>query len=155
MAQADSGLFAIEVDADDYAETAAGDTQSMPRTFQSEADFQAQKDQYSAKIDNGNILAELTKAISTLRDCTAASALNGETLDSGRKKLSKKDGQVLGYAAGELYYDGHYGQLIDLCRRVSAVCTLDSKTAESLQRWVARCEDRLRPRAGGGIATLE
>ena len=41
----ENDLLAIEVDADDYAETAAGDTPTVSRTYQSEADFQNIKGQ--------------------------------------------------------------------------------------------------------------
>ncbi|KAK4496752.1 hypothetical protein PRZ48_012735 [Zasmidium cellare] len=111
-----NGLFAIEVDADDYAETAAGDTPSVDRTFQSEADFQAQKASYTAKIDNGNNLAEFLKAVPGLSEETngTVSTHNGE---DAKIKLSKKDVQLLGYAVGEMYFDRRYDEIIDLCEK--------------------------------------
>ncbi|CAK3869145.1 Hypothetical predicted protein [Lecanosticta acicola] len=104
----DGGLLAIDVDTDDYAETAAGDTPStVDRTFQSEADFQKQKAGYTAKVQNGNNLAELYRAVPALQE------------DSGEKiRLGKKEVMLLGYAVGEMYYEREYGPILRLCERV-------------------------------------
>ncbi|KXT06850.1 hypothetical protein AC578_7183 [Pseudocercospora eumusae] len=114
----EEGLLGIEVDTDDYAETAAGDTPSIPRTFQSEADFQVQKASYSAKIDQGNIYAEVVKTLPLL-DASAEPA-SGVDVDGklAKPKLSKKEVQLLGYAVGEMYFDRKYQDIIDLCQRV-------------------------------------
>lgn len=136
------GLFAIAVDADVYAETAAGDAPSVPRTFQSEADFQAQKASYTAKIDNGNNYAEFLKALPALSSIAnwTVSAENG---DEAKVKLGKKDVQLLGYAVGEMYYDRRYGEVVELCKRVQARCDVDGKLRTSLERWIGRCTSRL------------
>ena len=144
MADEADGLLAIEVDADDYAETAAGDAPDVPRTFQSEADFQAQKSSYSAKFDNGNNYEALLKTVPVLRldagrDGDDSAMANGVT----KVKLSKKDVQLLGYAVGEMYYDKQYTQVVELCERVGRVCDLDGKMAESVERWTRRCEKRM------------
>lgn len=133
----DSGLFAIEVDADDYAETAAGDAPAVPRTYQSEADFQAIKSSYAAKIDG-------VSGRSTYDDLLAAvPALNGSTGHGDQVKLTKKDAQLLGYAVGELYFDRRYAEVITLCDRVKAACEVDAKSEEAMERWVGRCRGRM------------
>ena len=49
-------LLDIQVDADDYAETAAGDTPtSNDRTLVTEEQFQQTKATYRAKIDSGSV----------------------------------------------------------------------------------------------------
>ena len=139
----DDELLGIEVDTDDYAETAAGDTPSVPRTFQSEADFQVQKASYTAKIDQGNIYAELVKTVPILEAGTPSA--NGTDTDSNgaKAKLSKKEVQLLGYAVGEMYFDRKYQDIIDLCQRVEERCEADKKLNQSLEKWTGRCRDRL------------
>lgn len=139
MAEQDNELFAIEVDADDYAETAAGDTPPVSRTFQSEADFQAQKATYSAKIDGGKTYEDLVAAVPVLDASFCESVVN----DYSKTRLSKKDIQLLGYAIGELYYDKDYQRLLELCERISHCCEVDEKTTQSLSRWMQKCYDRL------------
>ena len=145
MAEQDNCLFAIEVDADDYAETAAGDTPAVSRTFQSEADFQAVKATYQAKVDGGNTYRDLISAVPVLElsDVDEANGTGGTDLNGPKVKLGKKDFQLLGYAVGEMYYDKQYGRILELCERVTARCEIDEKTAESLGRWERRCGERL------------
>jgi hypothetical protein len=143
MADQDGGLFAIEVDADDYANVAGDDTPTVSRTYQSEEHFQAIKDSYSAKIDGGNAYKDLITTVPILaaaeRDSKSESDLaNGHATS----RLSKKDVQLLGYAVGELYYDKEYVQIIELCQRVQTQCETDRKTEESLARWIERCHKR-------------
>lgn len=129
----DSGLLAIDVGTDDYAETAARDTPStVDRTFQSEEDFQKQKASYSAKIQNGNNIAELYKAVPALQEEKSQSI-----------KLGKKDVMLLGYAVAEMYYDREYENVLKLCERVEAVCEVDKKLGESLARWKEKCSKRI------------
>lgn len=130
----DGGLLAIDVDTDDYTETAAGDTPSVSRTFQSEHNFQAQKASYSAKIDIGNHYAALLVAIPALTD--------PQSHESERVRLSKRDVQLLGYAVGEMYYDGKYGEILELCGRVERRCVVEGKVAEALGRWRERVRAR-------------
>ena len=144
MAEEANGLSAIEVDADDYAEAAAGDAPAVPRTFQSEADFQAQRSSYSAKVDCGNNYEGLFVAVPVLtphagRDGDGSATVNGST----KVKLSKKDVQLLSYAVGEMYYARQYKQIIELCGRVREGCECDGKLAESVERWSRRCEERM------------
>ena len=139
MAELTNELLAIEVDADDYAETAAGDAPTVSRTHQSEADFEAQKAAYSAKIDNGNHYDRLLEAFPSLK----APTTNGDG-HKARARLGKKETQLLGYAVGELYYDWRYQDLIRLCEMVEQSCETDDKLADSLRRWTRRCEERLR-----------
>lgn len=149
MSEGDNELLAIDVDADDYAETAAGETPLVSRTYQSEADFERQKASYTAKVDSGNTYNDLITAVPVLRDDGdkrathgTAAATNGDT----KARLSKKEIQLLGYAVGELYYDGEYAEVVDLCGRVRDVCDIDTKTDDSLNRWVLRCHERLATR---------
>ncbi|UJO24786.1 uncharacterized protein CLAFUR5_13803 [Fulvia fulva] len=147
----DDSLFAIEVDTDDYAETAAGDTPSVPRTFQSEADYQAQKASYRAKIDTGNNLDALYRAVPYLRPSApdANELENEECAESQELKkkivLGKKDVMLLGYALGEMYYERRYQEIIELCERVEEVCLVegDKKLGEALGRWRERCKSRM------------
>ena len=148
----DNSLFAIQIGADDYAETAAEDTPTVSRTFQSEADFQAQKASYHAKIDNGNNYAALIEAVPVLaeddetdlnpQDANGAEFTDVSSIQS-KTKLGKRNTQLLGYAAGEMYYLGQFAGLIDLCERVQRRCLLDEKLEESLERWRRRCRERM------------
>lgn len=140
MADAADDLFAIAVDADDDAETTAGDAPCVSRTYQSEDDFQAQKAGYSAKIDNGNNYQVLLGAVPHL---TAVDDGSNGTKCKTKARLSKKDVQLLGYAVGEMYYDKEYKKVVELCVKVREVCQIDEKTSEGLQRWIKRCEERL------------
>ena len=143
MATDENGLLAIEVNADDYAETAVGDAPIVSRTYQSEAAFQAQKATYTAKTDGENTYRDLIAAIPILGSNSSGSPgcifQNGDS----KVKLSKKGAQLLGYAVGELYYNKEYTKILDLCRRVNQSCEFDSRTAESLSRWTRRCHERL------------
>lgn len=123
----DAGLLAIDVDVDDYAESAAGDAPNVPRTFQSETDFHAQKASYSAKVDDGNLCAKLIKAVPKLADV--------DPVPAERAKLSKKEYQLLGYATGEMYHDRRYAELLDFCDRIEERCEVDARLRESLDRW--------------------
>ncbi|KXT18236.1 hypothetical protein AC579_2873 [Pseudocercospora musae] len=138
----DNGLLGIEVDPDDYAEAAAGDTPSVPRTFQSEADFQVQKASYTAKINQGNIYAEVVKALPVLDP--SAEPASGVDVDAklAKTKLSKKEVQLLGYAVGEMYFDRKYQDIIGLCQRVGTRCEVDEKLSRSLEKWTSRCRER-------------
>ncbi|RMY75708.1 hypothetical protein D0864_09786 [Hortaea werneckii] len=132
MAEAndDNALFAIEVDVDDYANTAAADNPSasttstnqddaatVSRTFQSASAFQAQKAAYRAKIDWGDLETELTKAVPALCRTTRDPVAGGEKV-----KLSKKEIQLLGVLVG---------------------CELDAKTRVGVEKWIARSKGRL------------
>jgi hypothetical protein len=144
MADQEDGLLAIEVDADDYAETAAGDTPSVSRTYQSEPDFQAIKTSYAAKQDGNNTYQDLIAAVPALKSNDAL-ALNRSEQSTGHAKvrLGKKDLQLLGYAVGEMYFDKEYARILELCHRVRGRCDVDAKTVGSLDRLERRCRDRL------------
>ncbi|KAI6816995.1 hypothetical protein KC340_g14886 [Hortaea werneckii] len=185
----DNALFAIEVDlVDDYADTAAADSatitnqddgaMAVSRTFQSESAFQAQKTGYEAKIDQGNLEAELVRAVPALlprhRDpsgsdgtTTAAAAAAGEAGagdgedglgngeggkrgDGKEVKLSKKETQLLGYTVGELYFLKRFQEVIGLCERVLAVCEMDAKTRAGVEKWMQRSRARATGQVGGG-----
>lgn len=144
MSDVDSGLLAIEIGADDYADAAAQDTPAVSRTYQSEADFQAQKASYSAKIDGGNTYRDLITAVPILaRNVDDEASQNGSPNAHSSVKLTKKDVQLLGYAVGALYYERQYASVLDLCQRVRTRCEFDEKTKESLERWTRRCQERI------------
>lgn len=127
----ENGLLAIEVDADEPAE-------SVSRTYQSEADFQRQKVAYGAKIDGGKAYNDLMAAVPVLdpEHHGGAPATNGHA----KPKLTKKDVQLLGYAVAELYYHNQYPKVVSLCDRVNDLCESDDRTAASLMRWTERCQ---------------
>lgn len=142
----DFGLLAIEVDADDYAETAAGDAPSVPRTYQSEADFQAIKATYLAKIDGDpsrSTYEELVKSVPVLNGNRGGSESDGTNGQTEKVKLGKKDVQLLGYAVGELYFDRRYDEVVKLCERIKERCVVGAKMEQSLERWMGRCRERM------------
>ncbi|KAF2771311.1 hypothetical protein EJ03DRAFT_381508 [Teratosphaeria nubilosa] len=113
----DTDLFAISVDADDYAPTATTSTSNPtptdPRTYQSEPAYLAQKTSYTAKLSTGNHYAELLTAVPALQLSKGTPA--------EKVKLSKKNLQLLEYAVGEMYYDGEFGGVVEVCGRVGEV----------------------------------
>ena len=137
-------LFAIEVDTDDYAETAAEDTPAVPRTYQSEAAFQAVKAAYSAKThtDRSSNYDQLITAVPVLHQ-GADFAPNGADDGGGKVQLSKKDFQLLGYVVGQWYFHKRYAEVVELCERVTERCAVDGKMEESLGRWIERSTERL------------
>ena len=132
----DNNLFAISLDTDND-DDASSEPAAQSRTYQSEADFQKIKASYTAKIDNGNTYQDLIAAVPVL-------AQPEEPISGPKVKLRKKDVQLLGYAAAELYYDREYARMIELCERVKERCEVDAKAEEGLGRWVERCEGRLK-----------
>ncbi|GIZ44278.1 hypothetical protein CKM354_000748100 [Cercospora kikuchii] len=137
-------LFSISVDADDYAEAAAGDAPSVvDRTFQSEEDFQKQKASYSAKVHQGNLLEELVSTVPALEFRSQNAQVDGEKV-----KLRKKEVQLLGYVVGEMHYDRKYEQILELCEKVREICEVEggerekNRLEESLERWDGRCRQR-------------
>ncbi|TKA23482.1 hypothetical protein B0A50_07509 [Salinomyces thailandicus] len=146
MADSADGLFAIEVDTDDYAETAAADTPTVSRTFQSETAFQAQKASYTAKIDDGDIHAQLIQELeSQTRQSEAASKL---VRGNSKVKLSKKETVLLGYAVGELYYLRNFQKGLEVCEWVLAEFEMDGRGRAGVEKWRERFEGRVRS-AGG------
>lgn len=144
MAETENGFLAIEVDADDYAETAAGDAPPVSRTYQSEEAFQAQRAAYSAKIDCGTTYKDLLAAVPILAHSNGHSHHQFDYASGTAKvRMSKKEIQLLGYAVGEMYYDRRYYEVIGLCDRVYALCEIDDKTCQSLRKWTTRCRERV------------
>ncbi|RMZ19275.1 hypothetical protein D0859_16734 [Hortaea werneckii] len=154
MAEAndDNALFAIEVDVDDYAETAAADnpssaspsaaptnqndstTATNSRTYQSASAFQAQKAAYRAKIDSpreglGSLEAELVNVV--------------PALDPSRDPVAAAGEKLLGYAVGEMYFSRRFGELVGLCERVLMGCELDVRTRAGVEKWMRRSRERL------------
>ena len=138
MTESENPLFDIGVDADDYAEAAAEDAPAVDRTFQSEADFLAVKAAYSARQDGGDLYAELMRAVPHLAEDTA--------IPDPKPKLDKRVQMLLGYAVGELYYDGDFAGVVRLCDRVLKTCTVDKRLVPGLER----SRERARGRVEGG-----
>ncbi|KAF2719534.1 hypothetical protein K431DRAFT_202127, partial [Polychaeton citri CBS 116435] len=146
-------LFAIEVDADGYAETVAGDVAAqVSRTHQSEADFNAQKASYSARFDNGNLIEQLYEALPLLKKSTSSEYANTRSIQPGfdgsscqqqSRRLDKREAQLVGYAMGELYYDRRYATIVDLCERLPQTYGLDAKTATNLKKWIHQSSERM------------
>ena len=141
MESPEDDLLAISVDTDDYAVAAAEDAPTVSRTYQSEEAFQAVKANYTAKHDNGGNYEALIEAVPVLR--TAIAQGNNANSTLAKVKLSKKDAQLLGYAAGEMYYEREYAKLIALCTRVQDVCEIDERTRVAVERWTDRCHARM------------
>jgi len=138
MAESENPLFDIGVDADDYAEAAAEDAPAVDRTYQSEADFLAVKAAYSARQDGGDLYSELMRAVPHLAQDTAS--------DDPKPKLDKRVQMLLGYAIGELYYDGEFARVVRLCDAVLETCTVDKRLVPGLER----SRERARARIEGG-----
>ena len=138
MAESENPLFDIGVDADDYAEAAAEDAPAVDRTYQSEADFIAVKAAYSARQDGGDLYSELMRAVPHLAQDTAS--------DDPKPKLDKRVQMLLGYAIGELYYDGEFARVVRLCDAVLETCTVDKRLVPGLER----SRERARARIEGG-----
>ena len=138
MAESENPLFDIGVDADDYAEAAAEDAPAVDRTYQSEADFLAVKAAYSARQDGGDLYSELMRAVPHLAQDTAS--------DDPKPKLDKRVQMLLGYAIGELYYDGEFARVVKLCDAVLETCTVDKRLVPGLER----SRERARARIEGG-----
>ncbi|KAM0711580.1 hypothetical protein Q7P35_000946 [Cladosporium inversicolor] len=134
MAESENPLFDIGVDADGYAEAAAEDAPAVDRTFQSEADFLAVKNAYSARQDGGDLYSELMRAVPQLAPDAAIS--------DPKPKLDKRVQMLLGYAVGELYYDGDFAGVVRLCDRVLETCTVDKRLVPGLERSRERAKGR-------------
>jgi hypothetical protein len=71
--------------------------------------------------------------------------VNGdETGGSSKYKLSKREIQLLGYAAGELYFRREWSRLSALCRAVEEKCEVDAKLHASLVKWNDKAIRRMR-----------
>jgi hypothetical protein len=55
--------------------------------------------------------------------------------DDTKQKLDKRVQMLLGYAVGELYYDGEFARIVELCDRVFANCVVEKRLAPGLERW--------------------
>ena len=130
MLEGEPDIFNIAVDADDYAEAAAGDVPSVDRTYQSREDFERIKASYVAKHDDGNLREELLKQVPELTSGSPASV-----------KLDKRHQLLLGYAVSELYYDRKYSDVIALLDRIETVCEIDDRLKKSMKKWRKQCED--------------
>ena len=138
MAESENPLFDIGVDADDYAEAAAEDAPAVDRTYQGEADFLAVKAAYSARQDGCDLYSELLRAVPHLAQDAA--------IADPKPKLDKRVQMLLGYAVGELYYDGDFAEVVKLCDRVLETCVVDKRLVPGLER----SRERARGRIEGG-----
>lgn len=129
----DFGDLSLDVDADHYAETAAGDIPAVSRTYQSREQFEVIKASYRAKHDDGNSYTDFIQQVPVFRSHDPQALI----------KLDKKQYMLLGYAAGELYYHKRYTELIVLCQAVRTRCSCDAKLKTSLERWITKCESKI------------
>jgi hypothetical protein len=135
MAESENPLFDIGVDADDYAEAAAEDAPAVDRTHQSEANFLAVKAAYSARQDGGDFYSELMRAVPYLEQGTVS--------EDTKPKFDKRVQMLLGYAIGELYYDGEFARVVKLCDQVLETCTVDKRMVPGLERSRERAMARI------------
>jgi len=76
-------------------------------------------------------------------------ALNSDTTDGSKPKLSKKHSLLITSAVGELYFYSKYQQILDLIVQLRQdYDTLPEgdrkgRFPESLSRWEERCQERL------------
>jgi hypothetical protein len=145
MTEQENSLFAIDVDADDYAEAAAEDTPAVDRTFQSKADFLAVKETYSARQDGGNFYSELIKTVPCLSP-------DHDGPEGNLQKLDKRTQLLLSYAVGELYYDREFEKIVELCDAVLRRCALDGRLKPGVERWMERAGGKWRGSEMGGFA---
>jgi hypothetical protein len=142
----DTGLFAINLDPD--ADPEADEVPNIPRTHQTEADFQAQKSSYSPQIDQGDLLTTLYRAVPVLDPDDTRTEKSPDDTTISPVTLTKKEIQLLGYAVGELYWDGRYEDVVRLCARVEEKCVLVGVGGEKVRglvgRWRERCLGRLK-----------
>jgi hypothetical protein len=138
----------VDVDPDNYADPAVEDAPPVPRTFQTESEFQAQRSTYSAKIDHSadKIYQALVAAIPALKDPASTAAPDAiasiNSHSQAKIQLGKKDTQLLEYTVGALYFDQKYQDIIKLCDRVEQCCELNDRLAKALARWRDRCRAR-------------
>lgn len=141
MAEIENSLFDIGIDADDYAEAAAEDAPAVDRTFQSEADFLAIKAAYTARQDGGNYYAELCRAVPNLAPNQNTGSTNG--IHGTKQKLDKRVQMLLGYAVGELYYDGQFERIVEVCDAVLEFCVVDKRLVPGVERWREKAVKRM------------
>lgn len=131
MLEDEPDIFSIAVDADDYAETAAGDVPAVDRTYQSAEDFAKVKASYVAKHDDGGHREELYKQIPALQ--------SGEP---AQYRLDKRQQALVGYAVGELYYDHQYAEALILLDQIEATCHVDERLLKSMRKWRQQCKNK-------------
>ncbi|RYO85245.1 hypothetical protein DL766_000111 [Monosporascus sp. MC13-8B] len=129
----DSGLLGIQLssDAEDGADSksAAADIESerAARVAQSEEAFQAVKNSYRVKVENGEIW-------STIK------------LPLGPRRVSKPEAQALLHAVEELYFFRRYAEGAAFVRRVlddgGGVPELDGDTRDLLRYYEKKCVEK-------------
>ncbi|KAL2355570.1 hypothetical protein BJ546DRAFT_635778 [Cryomyces antarcticus] len=125
--QDESGLFAISVDPSDYATAAKNDISDVARDHQSEADFQAQRAAYQAKLETGQIHTTLPHVL--------------PSPSTGHEKpvLSKPQIQTLYHAIEELYFFRHYTDAVKVIDRALETYAVKEGIAVALAKWRTRC----------------
>ncbi|EHK25667.1 uncharacterized protein TRIVIDRAFT_19500 [Trichoderma virens Gv29-8] len=125
MSDADENdLFNIQISdsEDDKAE------KKSKRTGQTEDDFQAVKNTYHAKVENGNIYQTLSLPLGP--------------------DANKQHVQEVIHAAEELYFFRRYQQVIDLVSKVLALegdkGGLDEESRELLSMYQSRCRQKIK-----------
>ncbi|KAH8671464.1 hypothetical protein BX600DRAFT_434570 [Xylariales sp. PMI_506] len=118
----DSGLFniAISDEEDSAPEAAEPKTPGRARVAQTEEDFQAIRQAYTVKVENGDL------------------PLNG-----GGQSAVKQEVQGLLHAVEELYFFKRYSEAVEFVQRVLAVegdgGTLDEDTKKLLRYYESKC----------------
>ncbi|KAL1302159.1 hypothetical protein AAFC00_002590 [Neodothiora populina] len=155
-APADPELLDLEISADDYARAAATDQEisltaeekksaKEARTFQTEDDFQKEKDGYDAKIDGGDIWKQLTHFDPPFQSSHSAFATteNPPPSEDQENKLDRKQFQLVTAAVGELYWKADYERILDICRWAGTRFELEPKMGESVRRWQEKSNARI------------
>ncbi|KAK4211427.1 hypothetical protein QBC37DRAFT_426928 [Rhypophila decipiens] len=142
MAEDLNGLLNIGFGSDSEPEEAAdpktsssnGVTSRADRNALSEADFQALKQSYQAKVENGDIYKTITLPL------PQTTAKNG---------VAKPEAQEILHAVEELYFFRRYTEGLDFTQRVlgdehsSSSCPLDDETKSLLKYYGERCKQRI------------
>ncbi|KAF2155540.1 hypothetical protein K461DRAFT_75228 [Myriangium duriaei CBS 260.36] len=144
-------LLDIEVDADDYATTAANDdpAPTQDRTHVSEEQFQQTKATYRAKIDTGSIYKSLPTALPPPASSPA----------EPKPSLSGKNVQLIAAAAGELYFNRDYTQLLTVIAwlrdkyNVQGAKLRGRPLGDVLGDWEGRCRRRMEGEERGKAKT--
>lgn len=73
----------------------------------------------------------------------------GEVLATKKRKLEKKEWQLISTAVGELYWAGDYEKVGAVCEWCDKSFEMERKMGESVERWRGKSRDRLVEAAGG------
>ncbi|KAI1270632.1 hypothetical protein F5Y18DRAFT_422131 [Xylariaceae sp. FL1019] len=120
----DSGLFAIALSDSETEGTSKKPTQEE-RTGQSEADWQAIKDTYSVKIENGEIWQTVKLPLGP--------------------RVSKPEAQTLLHAVEELYFFRRFGEAVQFVSKVldsAEEGCIDGDVLKTLRYYERKCREK-------------